>query len=87
MSVSEDSLLQNDIVNFPQLVLMANMYPIPLIKFFLFFLTSLVAFSFCLKPAWFIDCGLYTPRVYLVNVKVKLIVTYFSLWTSYNFVI
>ena len=40
-----ESFLQNEIVNFPFLMLMANLFSITLIKLFLFFLSLVVAFS------------------------------------------
>ena len=43
--------LQNEIVNFLHLLLMANLFSITLRKLFLFFLILLVAFSSSLKHA------------------------------------
>ena len=40
-----ESFLQNEIVNFPFLMLMANLFSITLIKLFLFFLSLVMAFS------------------------------------------
>ena len=40
------SFLQSEFINFPHLILMANLSPITLIKLFLFFLTLLVVFFF-----------------------------------------
>ena len=45
------SFLQNEIINFPHLILMTNLSPITLIKLLLFFLTLLVVFSSSLKHA------------------------------------
>ena len=51
MVYTTEKLLQNEIVNFAHLILMANLFPITSIKLFLFFFTPLVAFSSSLKHA------------------------------------
>ena len=68
------SFFQNEIVNFPHLILMSHLSPITLIKVLFFFLALLVAFSSALKYTYFffmhnlffvfnILIAVYTPRV------------------------
>ena len=81
------SFLQNEIVKFFHLILMANLSYIALVKLFLFFLTFLVAFSSSLKNTKFISfmynlflivldvlIMFYTPRV---DLGLKLTFTFF----------
>ena len=85
------SFLENEIVNFHHLVRMGNLFRITLIKLFLFSLILLMAFflvssmhnllrSMCnLFSIMFLDVLIlvYTPRIYLIAVKVKLTFTCF----------
>ena len=80
--------------------LMVSLSSVTLIKLFLFFLTLLEAFSPSLKHAKFtafmrnffvifldVLTVVYTPRFYIIEVKVKLTFICFSLKTNYYSVI
>ena len=86
------SFIQNEILNFLHLTIMANLSPITLIKLFLFFLTLLVGFFFqfegslvyCFHAKFVFDfvvdvvlIVVYAPRV--IWVRLKLTFTCFSL--------
>ena len=93
------SFLQNEIVNFPHLMLMANLSPITMIKLISFLLTIPVAFSSSLKHAQFIafmrNLMLILFWMYWLQflqqefiwLRLKLTFNCFSLWTNYYFVI
>ena len=86
-----NSFIQSEIVNFPHLILTANLPPITLIKLFLFFLTILV-FLFVQFEVYIIYCFyvyfvfnfvsdvliiVYASKIHLSEVKVNIFLLFF----------
>ena len=89
--IQQNSFVQNEIVNSPHPILVANLSPVTLIKLFLFFTTVLVVFFFqfeaciiyCFDVEFVFNFVLdvlivvYKSRIHLSEVKVNIFLLFF----------